>query len=79
LSGDLIIQAKKKQPWYTQAMLKAGMTAVEMGATAGIKNPIANIWVQTVSGTYFDTQPLSVVGYVSSKAVEVSGYDNTWF
>ena len=31
---------RDNSPWYAQALLKVGMTAVELGATKWIKDPV---------------------------------------
>jgi len=37
-------EVRDNSPWYAQAMLKGSMTAVEMGLTGWIKDPVLSIW-----------------------------------
>ena len=66
-------------PWYASGLLKVSMTAVEMGLTSGVKNPLLKTYYDILSGTVMDTYNLSLISYGTSKVVEHSGYDNRWF
>jgi hypothetical protein len=72
-------EVRDNSPWYARGMLKAGMTAVELGATRWISDPVTYIYVNVSSGVYLDTVPLTPVGVGAQVIHYNSSHDATWF
>ena len=71
---------RDNSPWYAQAMLKVGMTSVELGLTKWIKDPALYICVNVDSGYALDTIPYTnPVSAVVSVITNYSGLDTRWF
>ncbi len=71
-------QVRDNSPWYARGMLKVSMTAVEMGATAGLAPELKFVY-DANSGVWMDTIPVSPIGVLENIASSVSGYDTRWF
>jgi RHS repeat-associated protein len=72
-------EVRDNSPWYAQGMLKVGMTAVEMGLTGWIKDPVLSIWYNSTSGVVMDTYTLDPVSIATSQISQLSNYDSRWF
>jgi hypothetical protein len=57
---------RDNSPWYTQTMLKIGITSIELGLTSWTKDPLLYIYLNVNSGFALDTIPLNLLGLSSN-------------
>jgi hypothetical protein len=72
-------QVRDNAPAVPRYMLKGAMTAVELGLTKWIKDPVLYIYVNVNTGVYMDTIPLNPVSFSANRIHNYSSHDSSWF
>jgi len=72
-------EVRDNAPLVPRYMLNGAITAVELGLTGWIKDPLLYVYVNVTSGVYMDTIPLSPVAISSNIIHSYSSHDSTWF